>query len=112
MSAEQAQRLARRSAEVRREKARAAKSAREFAIAALNAEIRDKETGNKYTAKDIMIRKLITRAINDTDLYSIKYLLELIGESPADYTDKVSDIPTDVNRGVDIDAWIKKEVGG
>lgn len=59
------------------------KSVREFAEAALNAEVTDKSTGRKVIVKDAIIQKLITRAIQDTDLNTVKYLFELIGENPA-----------------------------
>ena len=53
LSTEEAQRLARRSVEARREKKQMVKSAREFAIAALNAVAEDKN-GKKFVVKDAM----------------------------------------------------------
>lgn len=108
---ERARRLGRLSGAARREKARTVKSAREFARAALNAEVKDKETGKTFVVKDAMIRKLIGRALSETDLNAIKYLLELIGESPADENAKAPDsVPTDIKSGVDIGKWIEKEI--
>ena len=63
------------SGKARREK----KTAREYAIAVLEGYVKDKD----ITLKDAMMQKLIQRAITDTDLNAIKYILELIGESPA-----------------------------
>lgn len=63
------------SGKARREK----KTAREYAIAVLEGYVKDKD----ITIKDAMMQKLIQRAITDTDLNAIKYILELIGESPA-----------------------------
>lgn len=108
LSTEQARMMAERSAKARREKAKRVKTAREFAIAALNAEVKDRETGQTYVVKDAMIRKLISRAVTEADLASIRYLLELIGEAPADGP-QPGDIPTDVGEGIDIAAWIRKE---
>ena len=66
------------SGEARRRK----KTAREFAEAALNAEVTDKGTGKKIVVKDVIIQKLIQRAIQEQDLNTVKYLFELINESP------------------------------
>jgi hypothetical protein len=110
LSTEEAQKLARRSAEVRKQKKELVKTAREFAIAALNAVATDKETGAKYIVKDAMIKKLIAKAISDVDLNAIKYLLELVGESPADANMGNDDIPTDINHGISIDSWIKDKL--
>ncbi|MBQ5839513.1 MAG: hypothetical protein IIW42_05770 [Bacteroidaceae bacterium] len=63
------------SGKARREK----KTAREYAIAVLEGYVKDKD----ITLKDAMMQKLIQRAITDVDLNAIKYILELIGESPA-----------------------------
>ena len=60
------------------------KTAREFALAALNAVATDEKTGKECVVKDAMIKKLIGKAISEVDLNAIKYLLELIGESPVD----------------------------
>lgn len=110
MSTEEAQKLAQRSAEVRKQKKELVKTAREFAIAALNAVATDKETGAKYIVKDAMIKKLIAKAISDVDLNAIKYLLELVGESPADANNNNDDIPIDINHGITIDSWIKDKL--
>lgn len=110
LSTEEAQKLARRSAEVRKQKKELVKTASEFAIAALNAVTTDKETGAKYIVKDAMIKKLIAKAISDVDLNAIKYLLELVGESPADANNNNDDIPTDINHGISIDSWIKDKL--
>ena len=53
ISTERAQELARLSAESRRQKKELVKTAREFAIAALNAETTD-DKGRKYIVKDAM----------------------------------------------------------
>lgn len=83
LSTEEAQRLAKRSVEVRRERNAARKSAREFAEAALNAEVTDKSTGKKIIVKDAIIQKLVAKAIQENDLATVKYLFELIGDNPA-----------------------------
>lgn len=108
---ERAQELARLSAESRRQKKELVKTAREFAIAALNAETTD-DKGRKYIVKDAMIKKLIAKAVGDADLNAIRYLLELIGESPADENQKIAnaDIPTDIEHGINIDSWIKDKL--
>ena len=111
ISRERAQELARLSAESRRQKKELVKTAREFAIAALNAETTD-DKGRKYIVKDAMIKRLIAKAVGDADLNAIRYLLELIGESPADENQKIAnaDIPTDIEHGIDIDSWIKDKL--
>lgn len=112
LSTEEAQRLAKASVEARRRKKEIVKTAREFAVAVLNSEVIDKETGETYVLKYAMIQKLIAKAISEVDLNSIKYILELIKESPADMNEKTEDIPTDIKKGVDIDSWIKRQVEG
>lgn len=67
------------SGEARRRK----KTAREFAEAALNAEVTDKKSGKKVVVKDAIVQQLVAKAIQDNDLATIKYLFELINESPA-----------------------------
>ena len=111
ISTERAQELARLSAESRRQKKELVKTAREFAIAALNAETTD-DKGRKYIVKDAMIKKLIAKAVGDADLNAIRYLLELIGESPADENQKIANaaIPADIEHGINIDSWIKDKL--
>jgi hypothetical protein len=60
----------------------AKKTAREYAIAALEGVTKDKE-GKSITIKDVMIQKLIAKAVSEADLNAIKYIVELIGESPS-----------------------------
>ena len=66
------------SGKARREK----KTAREYAIAALEATTKGKD-GKTITIKDVMIQKLIAKAVSEADLNAIKYIVELIGESPS-----------------------------
>ena len=61
------------SGKARREK----KTAREYAIAALEATTKGKD-GKTITIKDVMIQKVIAKAISETDLNAIKYIVELI----------------------------------
>ena len=58
----------------------AKKTAREYAIAALEGVVKGKD-GTKTTVKDVMIQKLIAKAVGESDLNAIKYIVELIGES-------------------------------
>lgn len=58
----------------------AKKTAREYAIAALEGVVKGKD-GTKTTVKDVMIQKLIAKAVSESDLNAIKYIVELIGES-------------------------------
>ena len=58
----------------------AKKTAREYAIAALEGVVKGKD-GNTTTVKDVMIQKLIAKAVSESDLNAIKYIVELIGES-------------------------------
>lgn len=83
ITAERAKEMQRRSAQAKSENALARKSAREFAIAAMNAEVTDKGSGKKIVVKDAVVQRLVAKAIQESDLNAIKYLFELIGESPA-----------------------------
>ena len=58
----------------------AKKTAREYAIAALEGVVKGKD-GNTTTVKDVMIQKLIAKAVGESDLNAIKYIVELIGEA-------------------------------
>ena len=58
----------------------AKKTAREYAIAALEGVVNDKN-GKSTTVKDVMIQKLIAKAVGESDLNAIKYIVELIGEA-------------------------------
>lgn len=58
----------------------AKKTAREYAIAALEGVVKGKD-GTKTTVKDVMIQKLIAKAVSESDLNAIKYIVELIGEA-------------------------------
>lgn len=82
-TAENARKMQARGAEVRREKSAERKSAKEFAQMALNAEVTDKSTGKKVIVKDAIIQKLVAKAIQENDLQTVRYLFELIGESPS-----------------------------
>lgn len=82
-TAENARKMQARGAEVRREKSAERKSAKEFAQMALNAEVKDKATGKMVVVKDAIIQGVVAKAIQEKDLAAIKYLFDLIGESPA-----------------------------
>lgn len=71
-----------KSAESRKARSEDRKAAKDFAQMALNAEVMDKKTGKKVVVKDAIIQKLVAKAIQETDLQTVKYLFELIGEQP------------------------------
>lgn len=73
------------------------KSAREYAEMALNVEIMDEVTGEKVTAKNKIILNMVRDAIKENDLQKVKYLFELVDESPTqkmDVTTNGKDIGT------------------
>lgn len=78
LTSEQASAMGKKSGASRRAK----KSAKDFAIAALNA-VKEDKNGKKMVVKDIMIQKIILKAVQEADLNSMKYLFDLIGEGPA-----------------------------
>lgn len=63
------------SGKVRRQK----KEAREYLIAVLEGKVKTKD-GSMTTVKDVMMQKLVGKALGETDLNTIKYILDLIGE--------------------------------
>lgn len=77
LSKEQARAMGKKSGESRRVK----KTAKEFAIAALNA-VKEDKNGNKMVVKDILVQKMIAKAVQEQDLNAVKYLFDLIGEGP------------------------------
>lgn len=75
------------------------KTAREFAEAALNAEVTDKASGKKVVVKDAIIQGLVAKAVQEKDLNTVKYLFELIGEGAAqkvDVTTNGKDVGTQI----------------
>lgn len=78
---ERAREAQKESARARRAHSLVRKTAKEFAEAALNAEIVNKTTGKKIVAKDAVIQKIVAKAIQG-DLKCAKYLFELINENP------------------------------
>lgn len=64
------------SGEARRER----KEMRELVMAALDGNV--KVDGRQVSAKEAMVQRLLVDALNG-DLHAIKYIVELIGESPA-----------------------------
>lgn len=77
LTPEEAREMGRKSGASRRAK----KTAREFALAALNATVTDK-SGKKLVVKDVLIQKMIAKAVQEQDLNAVKYLFDLIGEGP------------------------------
>lgn len=77
LTPEEARAMGKRSGEARRQK----RSAKDFAIAALNA-THTTNNGKKMVVKDILVQRMVSKAIKDGDLNAVKYLFELIGEAP------------------------------
>lgn len=109
LSPERAHEMARKSAEVRAKKAEMRKTARHFVNECLNGTITD-ENGVELIVKDLLMRKLIIKALKDIDLNAIRFILELIGESPADMRDKDLEDETATNKGVNIEKWLEQEM--
>lgn len=61
-------------------KRREKKTAKEILIAALNEEKKTKE-GKKVTLKEVMMQKVLQKAVQEGDLNAVKYIIDLIGES-------------------------------
>ena len=55
------------------------KEAREYLITVLEGKVKTKD-GSMTTVKDVMMQKLVGKALGETDLNTIKYILDLIGE--------------------------------
>lgn len=109
LSPERAHEMARKSAEVRAKKAEMRKTARHFVNECLNGTITD-ENGVELIVKDLLMRKLIIKALKDIDLNAIRFILELIGESPADMKDKELEDEAATNKGVNIEKWLEQEM--
>lgn len=63
------------------QKRRELKTLREYVTAALGA--KTNINGEETSIKDAMMRSLVINAVKNNDLAAIKYIAELIGESPA-----------------------------
>ena len=66
------------------EKRRELKTLREYVTAALGA--KTNINGEETSIKDAMMRSLVINAVKNNDLAAIKYIAELIGESPVSKT--------------------------
>jgi hypothetical protein len=76
------QEIARKAGIASGKKRREIKTVREYARALMNSSIKDK-SGNEFVFKDALIQKLGKAAFNSLDLAAIKFLIEIIGEAPA-----------------------------
>lgn len=79
---EEQREIARKGGKASGAKRRELKTAREFAIAALNAVTKTKE-GKEIVVKDAAIQKQLQRALVDADLKAFEFLLGLAGELPS-----------------------------
>lgn len=79
LSKEEATKMAQKSAEVRRQKASDRKTARELFISLLSNKVKTKD-GKTSTYKEILIQKIVGKALGEVDLNTIKYIFDIIGE--------------------------------
>lgn len=79
LSNEEATKMAQKSAEVRRQKARDRKTARELFISLLSNKVKTKD-GKTSTYKEVLIQKIVGKALGEVDLNTIKYIFDIIGE--------------------------------
>jgi general stress protein YciG len=81
-SKDEAREISRKGGIASGKKRREIKTVREYARALMNSSIKDK-SGNEFVFKDALIQKLGKAAFNSLDLAAIKFLIEIIGEAPA-----------------------------
>ncbi len=79
LSKEEATKMAQKSAEVRRQKASERKTARELFISLLSNKVKTKD-GKTSTYKEVLIQKIVGKALGEVDLNTIKYIFDIIGE--------------------------------
>lgn len=79
LSKEEATKMAQKSAEVRRQKASDRKTARELFISLLSNKVKTKD-GKTSTYKEVLIQKIVGKALGEVDLNTIKYIFDIIGE--------------------------------
>lgn len=79
LSKEEAMKMAQKSAEVRRQKASDRKTARELFISLLSNKVKTKD-GKTSTYKEVLIQKIVGKALGEVDLNTIKYIFDIIGE--------------------------------
>jgi hypothetical protein len=89
-SKEDAKRIQRMGADAMHEKKRKRKLFREYLEDAVGTEVTD-SNGNKYTTLEVMVKKTIQKAVNELDLPTIKFIVEMLGESPTQKVDVTSD---------------------
>jgi hypothetical protein len=89
-SKEDAKRIRQLGADAMHEKKRKRKLFREYLEDAVGTEVTD-SNGNKYTTLEVMVKKTIQKAVNELDLPTIKFIVEMLGESPTQKVDVTSD---------------------
>jgi hypothetical protein len=89
-SKEDAKRIQRMGADACNEKKRKRKLFREYLEDAVGAEVTD-SNGNKYTTLEVMVKKTIQKAVNELDLPTIKFIVEMLGEAPTQKVDVTSE---------------------
>lgn len=70
-----------KSGEARRKKKEDIKTAKAIVEALFAEKIKDKK-GKKFTVKEVMIKKLVDKALRDGSLTAMNMLLAIVGENP------------------------------
>lgn len=70
-----------KSGEARRKKKEDIKTAKTIVETLFAEKIKDKK-GKKFTVKEVMIKKLVNKAVNDGSLTAMNMLLAIVGENP------------------------------
>lgn len=68
--------------EIRRKKKEDIKTAKAIVEALFAEKIKDKEGKKKFTVKEVMIKKLVNKAVKDGSLTAMNMLLAIVGENP------------------------------
>ena len=71
-----------KSGEARRKKKEDIKTAKAIVEALFAEKIKDKDGKKKFTVKEVMIKKLVNKAVKDGSLTAMNMLLAIVGENP------------------------------
>lgn len=71
-----------KSGEARRKKREDIKTAKAIVEALFAEKVKDKEGKKKFTVKEVMIKKLVNKAVKDGSLTAMNMLLAIVGENP------------------------------
>jgi hypothetical protein len=86
---EDAKRIQRMGADALNEQKRQRKRFREYLEDAVSFKV-ENSNGEEFTALEVIVKKVIQKAVNEIDLATIKFIVDMLGETPSQRMDFTS----------------------